>query len=160
MSFFDNVAASFNMAISFGSLLTFVIYMVVATLLMAAHTKVYTLITPHDEFGLIRDGNQSAAVALAGAVIGFAIPMSNIISHSIGLLDFVIWAVIASCVQLVVFYVASKIVKGLSDRIVRNELGAAIFVAALAVSVGMLNAACMTPEESNPAPVINVIPAE
>lgn len=160
MSFFDNVAASFNMAISLGSLLTFVIYMIVATVLMAVHTKVYTFITPHDEFGLIREGNQSAAIALIGAVVGFAIPMSNIIKHSIGLLDFVIWAVIASCVQLLVFYVASKIVKGLSDRIVRNDLSAAVFVAGLAVSVGLLNAACMTPEEQNSAPVINVIPAE
>ena len=135
------------MAISLSSLATFLIYMLVGSALFALHVKMYTLITPHNEFELIRNANPSASVALIGACIGFAIPMAGVISHSIGLLDFIVWAVIASCVQLLVFYVASKVIKGLSDRIVNNEMSAAIFVAGLAISVGLINAACMTPDD-------------
>lgn len=157
MSFFETVAMSLNMAISLSSLATFLIYMVVGSALFALHVKMYTLITPHNEFDLIRNANPSASVALIGACIGFAIPMAGVISHSIGLLDFIVWAVIASCVQLLVFYVASKVVKGLSDRIVNNEMSAAVFVAGLAISVGLINAACMTPDEGQNAQAPTVI---
>ncbi len=43
----------------------------------------YTLITPHKEFALIREGNTAAAVALGGSLVGFALPASNIIANSI-----------------------------------------------------------------------------
>lgn len=157
MSFFETVALSLNMAISLSSLATFLIYMIVGSALFALHVKIYTLITPHNEFDLIRNANPSASVALIGACIGFAIPMAGVISHSIGLLDFIIWAVIASCVQLLVFYVASKVVKGLSDRIVNNEMSAAVFVAGLAISVGLINAACMTPDDGQSTQTPTVI---
>jgi putative membrane protein len=157
MSFFETVALSLNMAISLSSLATFLIYMLVGSALFALHVKMYTLITPHNEFELIRNANPSASVALIGACIGFAIPMAGVISHSIGLLDFIVWAVIASCVQLLVFYVASKVVKGLSDRIVNNEMSAAVFVAGLAISVGLINAACMTPDDRQNAQAPTVI---
>jgi putative membrane protein len=157
MSFFETVALSLNMAISLSSLATFLIYMLVGSALFALHVKMYTLITPHNEFELIRNANPSASVALIGACIGFAIPMAGVISHSIGLLDFIVWAVIASCVQLLVFYVASKVIKGLSDRIVNNEMSAAIFVAGLAISVGLINAACMTPDDGQNAQAPAVI---
>lgn len=160
MGIFETIAISFSMAISGATLATFAIYMVVAAVLLSAHTKIYTMITPHDEFKLIREGNTSASLALSGTIIGFAIPMASVISHSIGLVDFVIWAVIASTVQLLVFYFANKVVKGLSDKIVKNELGAAIFVAALAVAVGFLNAACMTPDNSQNENIVNVLPVQ
>ncbi|MEG0867345.1 MAG: DUF350 domain-containing protein [Hafnia sp.] len=160
MSFFESVATSLNMAISLSSLVTFAVYIAVAATLMALHIKVYTIITPHNEFALIRSGNPSASIALAGAIIGFAIPMANVISHSISLIDFIVWAVVASCVQLIVFFIASKVVKGLSDKIIDNDHGAAIFVASLAIAIGLLNAACMTPDESAANQVVEVQAAQ
>ncbi len=106
---------------------------------------IYTRITPHKEFKLIRAGNVSAAVALGGAIIGFAIPASNVIAYSISLLDFAVWAIIAAVVQLLAFLLTSLVLKGTSERIRNGELAAGIYVAAVAISVGMLNAACMTP---------------
>lgn len=106
---------------------------------------IYTLITPHREFALIRQGNLAAAVALAGTLIGFALPVSSVIAHAVSLMDFAIWATIALIVQLLVFVVTSFTMKGLSVRIERDELAAGLYLAAVSVSVGLLNAACMTP---------------
>jgi len=130
------------------AVLGFVSYILGAALLFALFQFIYTRITPHKEFELIRSGNVAAAIALGGAIIGFAIPASNVIAYSISLLDFVVWAVIAAFVQLLAFLMTSLVLKGTSDRIKKGEIAAGIYVAAVAISVGMLNAACMTPSQN------------
>lgn len=140
----EALSISLNKPAVFG----FVTYILGAAVLFALFQFIYTRITPHKEFELIRAGNVSAAVALGGAIIGFAIPASNVIAFSISLLDFVVWAVIAALVQLLAFLVTSLVLKGTSERIKRGELAAGIYVAAVAISVGMLNAACMTPSQN------------
>lgn len=123
----------------------FVIYILVATLLFALFQFVYTRMTPHQEFKLIRANNPPAAIALGGALIGFALPAGNIITNSVSVLDVVVWVFIAAAVQLLVFIATSLVVKNLSTRIANGEYAAAIYTASVAVSVGFLNAACMTP---------------
>ncbi|KQQ54613.1 hypothetical protein ASF84_14910 [Pseudomonas sp. Leaf127] len=127
------------------AVLGFILYILVAALLFAVFQFIYSRITPHKEFELIRDNNSAAALALGGSLIGFALPASNIIAYSISILDVVVWALIAAVVQLLAFGATSLVLKGLSARIARGELAAAIYAASVAVSVGMLNAACMTP---------------
>ena len=140
----EALSISLNKPAVFG----FVTYILGAAVLFALFQFIYTRVTPHTEFELIRAGNVSAAVALGGAIIGFAIPASNVIAFSISLLDFVVWAVIAALVQLLAFLVTSLVLKGTSERIKKGELAAGIYVAAVAISVGMLNAACMTPSSN------------
>jgi len=140
----EALSISLNKAAVFG----FVTYILGAAVLFAVFQFIYTRITPHKEFELIRAGNVSAAVALGGAIVGFAIPASNVIAYSINLLDFVVWAVIAAVVQLLAFLLTSLVLKGTSERIKNGELAAGIYVAAVAISVGMLNAACMTPTQN------------
>lgn len=130
------------------AVLGFVSYILGAAILFALFQFIYTRITPHKEFELIRSGNVAAAIALGGAIIGFAIPASNVIAYSISLLDFVVWAVIAAFVQLLAFLMSSLVLKGTSERIKKGEIAAGIYVAAVAISVGMLNAACMTPSQN------------
>lgn len=127
------------------AVLGFVLYLVGAVAIFSLFAFVYTRLTPHAEFALIREGNTAASVALSGAMIGFAIPVASVISHSISLLDFLVWALIASLVQLLVFGCVSLVLKGLSSRIEKGEMAAAILVATISVSIGLLNAACMTP---------------
>ena len=140
----EALSISLNKAAVFG----FVTYLLGAVVLFALFQFIYTRVTPHKEFELIRAGNASAAVALGGAIIGFAIPASNVIAYSISILDFVVWAVIAAVVQLLAFLLTSLVLKGTSERIKKGELAAGIYVAAVAISVGMLNAACMTPTQN------------
>ncbi|WP_027912200.1 DUF350 domain-containing protein [Pseudomonas sp. URIL14HWK12:I7] len=137
----EALSISLNKAAVFG----FVLYILGAAALFALFQFIYIHVTPHKEFELIRSGNVAAAIALSGALIGFAIPASNVIAYSISLLDFVVWAVIAAVVQLLAFLVTSLVLKGASARIKNGEIAAGIYIAAVAISVGMLNAACMTP---------------
>jgi putative membrane protein len=130
------------------AVLGFLSYILGAAVLFALFQFIYTRITPHKEFELIRSGNVAAAIALGGAIIGFAIPASNVIAYSISLLDFVVWAVIAAFVQLLAFLMTSVVLNGTSERIKKGEIAAGIYVAAVAISVGMLNAACMTPSQN------------
>ncbi|UVK98237.1 DUF350 domain-containing protein [Pseudomonas sp. B21-048] len=137
-----------SISLNKAAVLGFVSYILGAAVLFALFQFIYTRITPHREFELIRSGNVAAAIALGGAIIGFAIPASNVIAYSISLLDFVVWAVIAAFVQLLAFLVTSLVLKGASERIKKGEIAAGIYVAAVAISVGMLNAACMTPSQN------------
>ncbi|EPG9350486.1 DUF350 domain-containing protein [Pseudomonas aeruginosa] len=134
-----------KMSLNATAVIGFLFYIVSAVVLLALFQFIYTRITPHREYQLIRDGNTAAAVALSGAVIGFALPVASVISYSVSLLDFVVWAVIAAVVQLLAFLAVSLVLKGLPDRIHKGEVAAGIYVAAIAISVGLLNAACMTP---------------
>nr|WP_314486427.1 DUF350 domain-containing protein [uncultured Pseudomonas sp.] len=124
---------------------SFALYILVAAIVFALFQFIYTRMTPHREFELIRANNSAAAIALGGALIGFALPAGNIISYSVSILDFVVWVTIAAGVQLLAFIATSLVVKNLSSRIVNGEQAAAIYTAAIAISVGFLNAACMTP---------------
>jgi putative membrane protein len=137
-----------SISLNKAAVLGFVLYILGAAVLFALFQFIYTRITPHREFELIRSGNVAAAIALGGAIIGFAIPASNVIAYSISILDFVVWAVIAAFVQLLAFLVTSLVLKGASERIKKGEIAAGIYIAAVAISVGMLNAACMTPSQN------------
>lgn len=134
-----------RMSLSFQSVLSFLVYIIVAGVLFGLFQMAYTRLTPHKEFIQIREGNVAAAVALGGALIGFALPASNVIAYSVSVLDVVIWAVIAAVVQLLAFTATSLVLKDLSARITRGELAAAIYAASVSISVGFLNSACMTP---------------
>lgn len=127
------------------ALLGFIIYMGTAALLFSLYQFIYTRLTPHKEFRLIRENNVAAAVGLGGTLVGYAIPAGNIISYSANLLDFVVWALIAAVVQLLAFFITHQVIRDLPGRIQRGEMAAAIYTAAVAISVGLLNAACMTP---------------
>ncbi|MFJ2686666.1 DUF350 domain-containing protein [Pseudomonas sp. NPDC087342] len=137
-----------SISLNKAAVLGFVSYIIGAAVLFALFQFIYTRITPHKEFELIRAGNVAAAIALGGAIIGFAIPASNVIAYSINILDFVVWAVIAAFVQLLAFLMTTLVLKGTSERIRNGEVAAGIYVAAVAISVGMLNAACMTPSQN------------
>jgi putative membrane protein len=134
-----------SMSLNFQSVLSFIVYIIVAGVLFGLFQMAYTRLTPHKEFVQIREGNVAAAIALGGALIGFALPASNVITYSISVLDVVIWAVIAAVVQLLAFTATSMVLKDLSARITRGELAAAIYAASVSISVGFLNSACMTP---------------
>lgn len=122
----------------------FAAYFALAMVLLLLFIRLYTWVTPHDEFALIRANNAAAAIAFGGALIGFAWPLASAITHSMSLLDCAIWGAVALAVQVLTFVVSSAALKQLPQRISQGELAAGIFSAACSVTVGMLNAACMS----------------
>lgn len=122
----------------------FLAYFAVAILLIAGFLLIYLNLTPYDELGLIRQGNTAAAVSLSGALLGFVMPVANVIAHSDGLLDLALWGVIAGVIQLGVYVVARLTLRTLTDDITAGKMAPATFLAALSLAVGLINAACMT----------------
>ena len=85
----------------------FLIYFIVASVLVAAYLYVYSWITAHDEFALLTRQQPGAAIALGLSMIGFALPLTSSIGHADGVVDMAIWGVIALIVQVGVYYVGA-----------------------------------------------------
>jgi putative membrane protein len=132
-------------ALSFVGLPAFLSYFAAAIVLLLMFGFIYTRLTAHDEFALIREGKSAAAVALGGSLLAFALPLCSAIVHSVSLVDFLIWGVIALLIQILTFFAVRLFLTNLSQRISNNEMAAAVFVALTSLSVGAINAACMTP---------------
>ncbi|WP_423187774.1 DUF350 domain-containing protein [Alishewanella sp. d11] len=129
---------------SLAGLPAFLAYFALAVVSVLVFVRLYSWVTPHDEFGLIRANNPAAALAFVGALIGFAIPLASAITHSLSLLDCAIWGLVATVVQVLTFYISQLALKQLPQRITQGDLAAGIFSAGCSISVGMLNAACMS----------------
>lgn len=123
----------------------FLMYFATAMGLVAVFTFLYVRVTPHDEFALIRRGNVAAVPALLGAILGFVLPLTSAMAHSVNWIDFVIWGVIAGIVQVAAFTIARLLMPDVSDRIARGELVGGIWPGGVAVIFGTLNAASMVP---------------
>jgi putative membrane protein len=122
----------------------FLLYFVLALALLALFVAVYVRVTPYREFALIREGNIAASISLSGAVVGFVLPLASAIAHSVSPLDMVVWGVIALAVQLIVYAVTSRLVPHFGKAIEGGHAAPATLLAALSVSVGILNAASMS----------------
>jgi putative membrane protein len=129
---------------SLSGLPPFLAYFAVAIVLTLIFVRIYTWLTPQDELALIRTNNTAAALAFGGALIGFALPLSSAITHSLSLLDCAIWGAVALIVQSLTFVVLRFTLKQLPERIQQGEIATGVFVAAVAIAVGMINAACMS----------------
>jgi putative membrane protein len=122
----------------------FLAYFAVAIVLVLIFVRIYTWVTPQDELALIKANNPAAALAFGGALIGFSLPLSSAITHSLSLLDCAVWGAVALIVQVLTFVVLRVAVKQLPERINQGEIATGIFVAATAIAVGLINAACMS----------------
>lgn len=124
----------------------FLAYFAAASGLAITFLLLYVILTPHREFALIRDGNSAAATQLVGTFLGFAIPMAVVIGHAIGVIDMLLWGMVAVLVQLAVFFIVSRLLfRAISDRISEDCLASGIFVGGMGLGVGILQAACMVP---------------
>ena len=122
----------------------FLAYLGTAVALLAVFVAIYLYVTPYDEVALIRSNNTAAAISLSGALLGFALPIANVIAHSDTLIDLAVWGVIAGIVQLLAWGVARVALPHLEEDIGAGRAAPATIVAALSITVGLLNAACMT----------------
>ena len=106
---------------------------------------IYRWITPHDEGALIRAGNPAAAITLGGALLGYVIPLASALTHTVSLPEFVAWAALAGVIQIATFWIIRQVaLRDISARIEKGEIASAIYVFAISVCVGILNAACMS----------------
>ena len=128
---------------SLAGLPAFLLYFCTAIIAVVAYLLVYTRVTPHNEFQLIRDNDPAAAIALGLSLVGFSLPVVSAIAHSANVVDCLIWSLIALAVQIAVYFLVKIPVPDLSRRIVQGELASAIWLGLASLAAGALNAACM-----------------
>jgi putative membrane protein len=129
---------------SFAGFDDFLVYLGISAVLMLIFVAVYVRITPYREFALIREGNVAAACSLSGTIIGMVLPLSSAITYSVNLVDLAVWGTIALVVQLIVFIIARIALPNIVHDIPAGKLASGIFLGAISIAAGLLNAAAMT----------------
>jgi putative membrane protein len=130
--------------LSFSGSGTFALSFLVSLALLALFVTLYNSMTPYREMAMIRAGNKAAALSLGGAIVGFVIPLGKAVAQSASMTDLVVWAAIAFVAQVLAYAVAAALVPHLRKAIAEDHVASGILLAALAVAIGMLNAAAMT----------------
>jgi putative membrane protein len=135
-----------SIQLSLSGISSFALYFSIALVLLLMFKFVYVMITPHDEWKLVKDEqNTAAATGFIGAVIGFALALASAASNSVSLIDFAIWGVVALIAQTIAFAIVRFLfMPRIVQRINDNELSAGIVLGGTSIAVGLLNAACMT----------------
>jgi putative membrane protein len=128
---------------SLAGLPAFLVYFCTAIFSVIVYLMVYTRITPHDEFKLIRDNDPAAAIALGLSLLGFTLPVVSAIAHSANIVDCLVWSLVALLVQVVVYYVVKIPIPNLSAKIAAGEVAPAIWLGLSSLAAGALNAASM-----------------
>ncbi len=126
------------------SLAEFFAFFAVSAVLTIVFTLIYWRVTKHDEFKLIKEKSTAAAIAFSGSLIGFALPLVSVMVNSNGIIEVVLWGVVAMIVQIVVYFFVRWPMPRISERIEENEIAAGIWLGTASLVGGMLNAASMT----------------
>ena len=122
----------------------FLVYFGLSILFVALYLAIYVRVTPYREFALIREGNAAAAASLSGSLVDFVLPLASAVVNAVNLWDLALWASIALAVQIVVYLAVRGMLPGIVRHIPEGKVGAGVFLGAVSLAAGILNAASMT----------------
>lgn len=129
---------------SLTGLAPFLVYVGLSIGLIAIYAAVYMLATTHDELALIRRNNTAAAIAFAGSMIGYTLPLGVAAQHAATLLVFLVWGVVAIAVQVAIYWFFRVLMmRDVSARIEGGETAAGILLGAASLAGGIVDAAAM-----------------
>ncbi len=112
----------FSIATSTEGLPEFLAYLAMSIALVLVYVVVYSAVTPHNEFGLIRQNKSAAMVAFTGSLLGFVVPLSSAVSNSTSLGDCAVWGVVALAVQILAYFLLHLPIDNLSGRIAEGQI--------------------------------------
>lgn len=127
------------------ALVAFAAHLVTSAVLLGIFLGAYSLSTPYSELKLVREGNTAAAIGIGGAMIGFAIALAQAVRISGSIGETFVWGFVALFIQIAGHFVVRRFLPGLVRDITQGSMAAATTLAATAITLGLLNAACMTP---------------
>ncbi|MAJ92372.1 MAG: DUF350 domain-containing protein [Rhodospirillaceae bacterium] len=119
------------------------LHFAVTMAMLAIGITIYHFVTPYHELHLVRSGNTAAAVSISAAIVGMAIPLAICMATSVSVWDIVIWGVVTLLIQILAYRIADAMLKDLPTRIENGEIGAAIMVVGIKLSVAFINAAAI-----------------
>ncbi len=124
----------------------FLLYTGTAGLLLVGAVATYIKLTPWRELALVKNRNGAAGLALAGAIVGLAIPIAACLATSVSLVGLVIWGVVALLLQLIAYRVTDLLLRDLPKRIEEDQAGpAVVLVGAKLASAILLSAGVWDP---------------
>lgn len=107
---------------------------------------IYVWCTPSNEIALIRNGNVAAAVALGGAMLGYAAVVYSATAHGTTLLETAMWSGIALVVQIIAVELLRLVIRDdWKAQIEGGDLAHGIALGTFSLAVGLINAGCLTP---------------
>ncbi|ALB56307.1 DUF350 domain-containing protein [Cronobacter turicensis] len=124
--------------------MAFCAYFFIGLAMINCFMFIYTRITAHDEWTLIKENNSAAAITFGGAILGYVVPLASAAINSVSITDYLIWGAIALVVQLIIYGGVRLYMPKLSEKIINRNVAAAIFMGVASLAGGILNAACMT----------------
>lgn len=119
-------------------------YFVSAIALTFLYAVIYSKLTPHKEWALIKENVPAAALAFSGSLLGFVIALASAIANSVNLVDCWLWGLVALVVQLSTFFFVRLFMPRISERLANNEMAAGTWLATASLCAGILNAASLT----------------
>ena len=119
------------------------LHFAVTIAMLVVGVAIYHYVTPYHELRLVRSGNTAAATSISGAIAGMSIPLAICMATSVSVWDIVIWGVVALMIQLLAYRIGDILVRDLPKRIENDEMGAAILVVGIKLSVAFINAAAI-----------------
>ena len=122
----------------------FLLYFGLSIAFVAIFSVVYVWVTPYSEIQLIREGNAAAAASLSGTLVGYTLPLASAVIHSVNPWDMMLWAAIALVVQILVYVAVRLMLPDLVRQITEGKIAPGVFLGAVSLGAGILNAACMT----------------
>ncbi|WP_435951872.1 DUF350 domain-containing protein [Dryocola sp. BD626] len=126
------------------SLFAFANYFFIGLAMICCFMFIYTRITPHNEWQLIKSNNVAAALAFSGTLIGYVIPLSSAAVNSVSIPDYLAWGGIALIVQMLIYFAVRIYMPKLSEKIISHNIAAGMFTGTASLAGGIFNAACMT----------------
>lgn len=118
-------------------------YFALAVVLLAGFLFLYVWVTPYNELALIRNGNEAAAISLAGVIIGLAMPIAVSVAVSHNLYAMLGWGVVSGAVQVLAYVAARLALPQINYNIPQGKVASGVFLASISVGVGILNAGCI-----------------
>ena len=120
------------------------VYFGMASVAVAVFVGLYIAVTPHRELSLIRQGNSAAAISLGGAILGYTVPLAKAVAQSESIADMLLWSAVALVAQLLAYGITRLVLPKLSSEVAAGSVAPGIFLAAISIAIGLLNAAAMT----------------
>ena len=115
-----------------------IFYLLTVSAIFVLGVFLYVKMTPHKEFELVGNGNMAAAVHLSSLAISLSLPLAACLVNKIGLVDVAVWGTFSLVLQLFLFRVTDAIFRGMSQRIIDNEVPPTLVLAAFKVSGSLI----------------------
>ena len=121
-----------------------ILHLAATTAIVIVGVAIYVAITPYHEFTLIRSGNLAAAISLSGAIVGIAVPLAFCMAASVSVLDILVWGTVTLALQLIAYKATDLLLRGLPERIEKDEIGPALVLVSIKLGVAAVNAAAVS----------------